>query len=275
MLRTEQQKKHGTKTASKKTEIAFLLAAVVVSFCVITRSTFLSSTVNRDLAFMPVNVSRNHQKHICFITAQFASSVTDTDRLFDVYKTVPNMSQSPFVHFFAFSNLADIQAPGWHVIVKDLGQYKRFITQSRWPKFQAFRDPFIQQSCDVVFYIDGIISPYDLLEDFQDEVQKILKSSVQFAQRVHGDGGGAEAEFKRIKRQKKDIMQNIKASLSWLQAQPDYDKNCTLMENNMFGYSIQSKAFQKAANFFWDHYSLEEDSWRGTFICTIVIFWYF
>ncbi|KAL3905708.1 MAG: hypothetical protein SGILL_009570 [Bacillariaceae sp.] len=89
-----------------------------------------------------------------------------------------------------------------------------------------------------------------------------MRSPFQFAQRLHSDGGGAEAEFKRIKRRKKDVKKNVQASLKWLRAQPDYNGTCTLWENNMFGYHIHSEVFQKAANVFWDRYSLEEDSWR-------------
>ena len=244
--------------------IAFLL-----SVSIIYRSTFLPTIASRDLAMLPIDAPYNtttqsSSKHICFITAQFASSVSETDRLFDVTNTIPNLSKSPYFHFYAFSNLADLNAPGWQVIARDLQQYKRLITQSRWPKFQAFRDPIIQQTCDVVFYIDGIISPYDMIDDFQTEAQRIMRSSIQFAQRLHSDGGGAEAEFKRIKRRKKDVKKNVEASLQWLRAQPDYNGTCTLWENNMFGYDVHSQAFQKAANFFWDHYSLEQDSWRGT-----------
>ena len=200
---------------------------------------------------------------VCFITSQFSSSRDKTDHLFDVRKTAPLLHKSPLYHFFAFSNLADLKAPGWEVVVKDLREYKRWITQSRWPKFLAFRDTTIRDTCQVVFYIDGILSPRDDLEIFQAESRRVMNSSIQLAQRIHPYGGGAEAEFDRIKLKKKDLKKNVNASLHWLQAQPDYDKNCALYENSIIGYSIDSAAFQKAANFFWSHYSKEEDSWRG------------
>ena len=261
-------KKHGVKEKSRKTAVMLLAAAFSLSVSAITRSAFLPTMATRDLGVMPIYLLQNEtnasNKRICFITAQFASSVSETDKLFDVTKTTPTLAQSPDYKFYAFSNLEDLKAPGWQVIVRDLQQYKRLITQSRWPKFQAFRDPTIQQSCDTVFYVDGIISPYDYVDEFQVEAQRITASSTQFAQRVHSDGGGAEAELQRIKRRKKDVKKNVQASLKWLRAQPDYNGTCTLWENNMFGYDIHSEAFQRAANFFWDRYSLELDSWRGT-----------
>lgn len=238
--------------------------ALVLSVLLVVRSTsFLQIGSNRELGFLPKVLYQPAPLHICFIASQFGADLSATDKLFDVNKTVPSMVLSPYYHFFAFSNLKDLKAPGWEVIVKDLGQYTRWITQSRWPKFQAYKEKIVQDTCEVVFYVDGVISPNDVPKEFQAEAQRILKSPVQFAQRLHSDGGGAEAEFGRIKRQKKDIKANIKASLQWLQSQPDYNKNCTLYENNMFGYSIHSQAFQQAANFFWDHYSKEQDSWRG------------
>ncbi len=239
-----------------------LSSALVISVVTVVRSAFLSPMMSRDLGIMPMTF-RDASIHICFITSQFASDRSNTDTLFNVNETVPSMAHSPYYHFFAFSNLENLDAPGWEVVVKDLPQFSRWITQSRWPKFQAFQESKIVANCQVVFYVDGIISPNDVPESFQTEARRILDSSVQFAQRLHPDGGGAEAEFVRIKRHRKDVKRNIRASLKWLQSQSDYDKNCTLYENNMFGYSIHSKAFKEAANYFWDHYSNENDSWRG------------
>jgi hypothetical protein len=57
-------------------------------------------------------------------------------------------------------------------------------------------------------------------------------------------------------------MSNINASKEWLLQQPDFDNNCSLYENRYFGYTPQSPYFQQASQFLWDHYSLEQDSWR-------------
>lgn len=199
---------------------------------------------------------------ICFITSQFSSSNDKTDHLFNVKKTCPLLNKSRYYHFFAFSNLADLKAPGWEIIVKDLRQYKRWITQSRWPKFLAFKEAKVQETCQVVFYIDGILSPKDDVELFQTEAMRIIHSKVQFAQRVHPYGGGAEAEFDRIRLKKKDLKTNINLSLRHLRNQSDYNPNCTLYENSIIGYATDSPKFIKVAKFFWDHYSKEQDSWR-------------
>jgi hypothetical protein len=130
-----------------------------------------------------------------------------------------------------------------------------------------------------VFYIDGIIIPQNDPAIFQQEAHRIydnddvdnddISNNVGFAQRIHPDGGGAEGEFRRIKRRRKDTVENVRASIRWLQNQADYDtkpeggaQNCTLYENSMFGYSTKSREFQRAADFFWNIYEKETLSWR-------------
>jgi hypothetical protein len=201
---------------------------------------------------------------ICFVTSQFSSSRNGTDHhLFDARKTTPRLHKSPLYHFFAFSNIVDLKASGWDIVMKDLRGYKRWTTQSRWVKFLAFRDVTIRENCEVVFFIDDNLSPKDDLELFQAESRRILDSPIQLAQRFHPDGGGAEGEFERILSKKKDLETNVHLSLQWLKAQQDYDKNCMLYDNSMFGYAMNSIAFKNAAYFFWHHYSKEEDSWTG------------
>jgi len=220
------------------------------------------STTTKQQAMNYYNPPSQTGISVCFITAQFSSSRQRTDHLYDAGKTTPRLYESPLYHFFAFTNLADLEAPGWEVVVQDLREYNRWITQSRWAKFLAFRHEIIREKCQVVFYIDGILSPKDDIELFQAESRRILDSPIQLAQRLHPYGGGAEAEMERIILKRKDVKKNVDASLQWLRAQGDYDKNCTLYENSMFGYAIDSVAFKKAAYFFWHHYSKEEDSWR-------------
>ena len=271
---------------------------------------------------------QQHLLKVCFITSQFSTSNNNTDRLFDVQQQVPDLYNSPsYYKFFVFTNLHDLKVPsgswrarssdcsdrsggncdddddddnghdngnndthGWRIILKqDLAtMYKRHITQSRWPKFQAFNEPMIQDECEVVFYIDGIIVPQNNPQLFQEEAHKIFydtkspsssNNRVRFAQRIHPDsnkptnndestsskgrgGGGAEGEFVRIRRHRKDTAENIRASIRWLRNQPDYNKNCTLYENSMFGYAVDSQPFQLAANYFWTIYSQETMSWR-------------
>jgi hypothetical protein len=82
------------------------------------------------------------QYEVCFVTSVYSSSANAADHP----PSVQDMKeQNPTFRFFAFTNLADLQAPGWTVLVKNLTRYKRFITQSRWAKFMAWTDPLVSQ----------------------------------------------------------------------------------------------------------------------------------
>jgi hypothetical protein len=250
-------KKRANKYGSKRgwiTPVVCVSLAVVFSVVAVVRSTFL---VHREFGIMPMTI-RNASIHICFVTSQFDSESSSTDKLFNVNQTVPSMAHSPYYHFFAFSNLVTLDAPGWEVVVKDLPQYSRWTTQSRWPKFQAFQESKILATCQVVFYVDNVISPIDVPQNFQREAQRILDSSHR-----HPDRDGFDVEFVTTPSHRNDTKRNIKTSGHWIQSQSDDDPNCHLFENTFFGYSIHSKTFKEAANYFWDHYSNENDSWRG------------
>ncbi|KAL3911574.1 MAG: hypothetical protein SGILL_007227 [Bacillariaceae sp.] len=185
------------------------------------------------------------------------------DKLPNIYISAPELAKSPSVRFFAFTNNEHFSAHGWEVVLKDFGlQYNRFITQSRWPKFQAHHEPIIQQQCTVVFYIDGNVVPKNSLQNFQEEARRILASESQLSQRKHQDNPTPEEEFQRILRGSKDIQPNVEKSLEWLHAQPDYSSDCQMYGNSNFGYAVNSKAYRQTADFFWSHYAKEEDSWR-------------
>jgi hypothetical protein len=243
---------------------ACLLAAFLFAMSSMYQVSHINNSV-RELEVQTINSWKDQYLiPICFVTAQFTTSAKRADKLFNPENRAVQLSQSPAVKFFAFTNLEDLEVPGWNVIVKDFGtQYKRFITQSRWPKFQGFKDPIIQQECKVVFYIDGNIVPKGSLMSFQNEARRILNSDVKLSQYKHSEpDNNPEWEFVRIIKHRKDIKENVRKSIQWLRSQPDYSLDCQMYENNRFGYAIDSKEFKDAANFFWDHYSKEEDSWR-------------
>lgn len=225
---------------------------------------------------------------ICFITAQYASSPENLDDLVNLRVEAPqffNDRNSDKYHFFAFTNHRDwiekkeiakpkkdkkasTQDNGWAILVQEFPPqtFQRFITQSRWPKFQGFRHEKIQQTCDVVFYMDGTVRPIGSPWKFQTEARRILDSSVQMTQELHPhaheDGGGIAGEMNRCRVKKKDIEANLNATLAWFHAQPDFSNDCVMYQNTFFGYGVNSPSFKAAADFAWGHFSLEKDSWR-------------
>ena len=232
---------------------------------------------------------------VCFITAQYASSAEQLDNLVNLRQEAPNLfSDSRFsdhFHFFAFTNQRDWiekqssankqkkpkkenggksinKDNGWTILVKEFPPetFRRFITQSRWPKFQGFRHEQIQKACDVAFYMDGTVRPVGSPWKFQIEARRILDSEVQLSQVLHPhadeDGGGIVGEVARCRKKKKDLESNLQKTMEWLEAQPDFTNDCTMYQNTFFGYAVKSPSFQKAADFAWGHFSLEKDSWR-------------
>ncbi|VEU37594.1 unnamed protein product [Pseudo-nitzschia multistriata] len=253
-----------------------------------------------------LSISTRPPVDICFVTAQYASSRDQLDNLVNLREEAPRFfsdRNSDHYRFFAFTNQKDWidELPGtepatststktnpntdantdaktktktkpkdngWTILVKEFPPhtFQRFITQSRWPKFQGFQHKQIVRSCDVVFYMDGTVLPIGSPWRFQTEARRILDSYVQLSQEPHPhqdeDGGGIAGEMSRCRRKGKDIESNLKATNDWFRAQPDFTNDCQLYQNTFFGYAVNSPFFRRAANFAWEHFSQEKDSWR-------------
>jgi hypothetical protein len=225
---------------------------------------------------------------ICFVSSIFAPTTKTADRPNDV--TSFTMKKPTSFHFFLYTNLEDLESPGWTKVLRKFN-YRRFITQSRWGKFMAWKDPEMK-ACQTIFHFDGHFKPTGLTH-LAKLAKSIKRSEFGLAQKLHkkSKGRSAIAEFDAVLKLKKDIKQNVNASIEWLQSQPDFYNNCTLYENAYFGKSIKcvlflscgaehpltpqcllyffhagydpsNLHFQEAAEYFWSRYSMEEDSWR-------------
>jgi hypothetical protein len=170
---------------------------------------------------------------ICFVSSIFAPDTKTADRPndFTKYRMVNNVS----FQFFLYTNLEDLTTPGWTKVLRNFS-YRRFITQSRWGKFMAWKDPEIKP-CQTIFYFDGFFTPGRSPKRFVQLAEQIKESEFGLAQKLHPAGRSAIGEFAEILRSKRDIKRNVKASIEWLQAQPDFHNNCTLYENSFFGKS--------------------------------------
>eukprot|EP00980_Cylindrotheca_fusiformis_P001442 scaffold345_cov134-Cylindrotheca_fusiformis.AAC.53 len=222
---------------------------------------FISGSYNKSLSFPSKTISPPRGDiPVCFVVCIFGKSVASLDKVQPVRET--KLLNHSSYNFFAYTNLPDWKVEGWTPVVKSFPQYRRFITQSRWPKFQAWKDPEIKEKCKVVFYMDSISNIKGTPDQFQEMAREILESKVGLAQYPHRGGGGAMKEFWRVARVRKDLPENIAASKAWLLNQSDFRANCTLYENRYFAYAVESPHFQQASDFLWNHYSLEQDSWR-------------
>jgi hypothetical protein len=213
---------------------------------------------------------RNHQIDICFVSSIFAGDLELADKPSDVSSVWLDTDYSTrnidtTFRFFLFTNLIDLPvSEGWIKIVKTNADlpYRRFITQSRWPKFMGWKDPQLK-GCRTVFYFDGHyqLNP-DRMHEFPLVAHQLEQSESGLAQIPHPGRRSPLEEFSKILFKHKDIPANVEASILWLQSQPDFDNRCAMYQNSYFGYDPHNPTWQEAVEFFWDRYSLEIDSWR-------------
>jgi hypothetical protein len=171
---------------------------------------------------------------ICFVSSIFAPTTKTADRPKNF--TDFDMGNTTSFQFFLYTNLEDLGSPGWTKVLRHFN-YRRFITQSRWGKFMAWKDPEMK-ACQTVFYFDGIFKPAQSSKRFVELAKQIRESEFGLAQRPHPSKASVFGEFNTILRSKKDIQKNVNASIEWLQAQPDFYNNCTMYVNAFFGKSI-------------------------------------
>jgi hypothetical protein len=172
---------------------------------------------------------------ICFVSSIFAPTIKTADRPNDFSSFQMENTTTSF-QFFLYTNLEDLESLGWTKVLRNFS-YRRFITQSRWGKFMAWKDPEMK-ACRTIFYFDGYFKPHRSPKRFTDLAKQIRESEFGLAQRPHTSKPSAIGEFEAILRLKKDITKNVNASIEWLQAQPDFYNNCTMYENTFFGKSI-------------------------------------
>jgi hypothetical protein len=191
-----------------------------------TLSTLYKSPQHQDSSLEPID--------ICFVSSIFAPTTKTADRPNDF--TNFQMENTTSFQFFLYTNLEDLDSPGWTKVLRNFN-YRRFITQSRWGKFMAWKDPEMK-ACQTIFYFDGYCKPGKYPKRFAQLAKQIRESEFGLAQKLHPQMPSAIGEFDSILFEKKDIKKNVNASIEWLQAQPDFYNNCTMYENLFFGKSV-------------------------------------
>jgi hypothetical protein len=213
--------------------IGSLLCYVTVSF-LLGVSTYQESVTLADTAAILPTTTRNEVASyrpydVCFVSCIYAKSKESADKPADVSAL---RQANPSFQYFLYTNLEDLDTPGWTKVVKNFS-YRRYITQSRWGKFMSWKDPEMQ-TCQTIFYFDGHFEPRKVSADvFRAEADSIRRSKFGLAQIKRGHS--IMDEFQMILEKKKDIPTNVEASMNWLQAQPDFNPQCTMYANCFFG----------------------------------------
>jgi hypothetical protein len=219
--------------SAKNIVVGILLCCVTVSFLfgisAYQESVTLADTAAKLPTTTPKEVASYQPYDVCFVSCIYAKTKESADKPADVSAL---SRANPSFRYFLYTNLEDMDTPGWTKVVKQF-TYRRYITQSRWGKFMSWKDPEMQ-ACQGIFYFDGHFEPRKVSADvFRAEADSIRKSKFGLAQLKRGHS--IMDEFKLILELKKDISTNVEASMKWLQAQPDFNPQCTMYANCFFG----------------------------------------
>ena len=235
-----------------------------------------SPTTNTD------NKDNFQEKKVCFINSVY--SPNPNSAAMDKVTNATVFSHEPNYKFYYFTNLINLETPGWTKILTSSGKHQhlpdsenvihinhdkifnnitRHITMSRYPKFMSWKYPFIRKHCGLVVYLDGYWSPQKGKSiKYKWLMNDVHKHPSGLWQVTHPFGNGIKAEMDRIVSGTKDTQQHVDMALKWFERQEDFDDNCTLYWNGVFAYDPTNLKFQQASTFFWNRFSLETDSWR-------------
>jgi hypothetical protein len=224
------------KTGRKNATFIYMVS-VVFALSIWTAFFFPSSDLLDSQAIVmidPQAPAKPGRTKICFVNSVFG---TNSHKAMDQPQNVTSLQlENPDYRFYYFTNMEEIVTPGWtKVIMKDL-KYQRHITMSRYPKFLGWKYQPIQNECGLVVYLDGYWKPRPLKTvKFRMLLRDLQVHKYGLFQVSHPFGNGLKAEFERIVSGTKDTQEHVDLSLKWLEAQPDFDDNCTLYWNGVFG----------------------------------------
>jgi hypothetical protein len=179
----------------------------------------------------------------CFVTSVFGISVEHSDRIVDVTELRTKYTNYEFI---MFTNLVDLDAEfkSWRKVLHLDTRKTRMITQSRYPKFLAWKETFIQKYCPVVFYMDATLTPSGSLDEFTQLKDQLLQFEEGLSQRPHGNT--FEKELNAIVRYGKDTREHTDLTREWVHSQPDYrlwNQSAHVYLNRFFGEEISSLLF--------------------------------
>jgi hypothetical protein len=186
---------------------------------------------------------QDEPKKLCFVTSIFGESLRRADKP----SHVKDLVDCARYRFYIFTNLWDLKPQGWTKLAK-YGFYKlpysRMITNSRYGKFLAWKEPEVRQSCRAVFYMDGYVKPrLEESDKFYALAHNLTTNPTQdynnpgLAQVLHPAFQGLSIKeiFEGIVGRQKDMPEHTNLTFNWLQSQPDYQTHLPYYLNKFFG----------------------------------------
>ena len=286
---THRQTNRTTNQYQHITLLAFLLVTAWTIMFWMTRIGFDSTNVSFGI-LMAEDTKLEIEKKICVTSCGFSFEQKSMDNVMNVTE----WSGDDRLKFYFFSNLDFIQyvpfidcidmkvhhgpfSPyflflplfltlfrsdlGWENLIFFEPQYRRMITQSRWPKFMSWNHPIIDKNCKTVFYLDAATRPTsaDFVSFLIDLSTTVLNSQEKFVVAPHPHSRSITQEFKAILRSRKDIAKNVDASMAWLKEQSDFKDETAIYQLTYFMFATHSVHWRNLTSFFWSHYSEEID----------------
>jgi hypothetical protein len=203
----------------------------------------------------------------------FANSTEQADRVGDVTHL---RSANPDFQYYGFTNLVDLEMPGWEKIVQDDLPYKRLITQSRYAKFVSWKVEKIRDNCGVVFYSDGHLLPKaNATRLFRMEAMRVRESTDGFAQWKHKSLKNYNRLIWSIMKYRKDTKDNIQRTMLQLERLATFDdyreSKTTIYWNQCLAYNPNNPYYVDISERFWQLYSAEDGTHRDQLLWSYVI----
>jgi len=195
--------------------------------------------------------SSKHKK--CFISSCFVGSHFHKP---DIPSTFPRMKG---YDYFLFTNIDKKHfKTSWSIINIDFNNTCKSITQSRYPKFQGWKQ---LKNYDIIIYCDAYLRPIENAKVWDKIVMQTVHSKNGIVQSPHPIRKCPYMECQEIVKAKKDSVENIRKTLQ-LFKEHKLEKDCGLWENVCFCYYTRNVNVQTLFNKLWEIYSSEKYTHR-------------
>ena len=223
-----------------------------------------------ELVVVPPHDPSVIQYEACFVTSVFANSTDEADRVGDVSHL---REANPNFQYYAFTNLVDLEMPGWEKIVQANLPYQRFITQSRFAKFVSWKVDEVRENCGVVFYSDGHLIPKaNATHLFRVEAMRIRESKYGLAQWKHPTLTNYKRLTSSIVMYRKDTKENVRKTIRQLASFDDFkEKGTNIYWNQCLAYDPNNPYYVGLSQRFWDMYAKEYGTYRDQLLWSYII----
>jgi hypothetical protein len=295
-LHSESSKHHGNNLISRLVcrhihRIRIPLRGLMRTFIV---ALFLVVFVPSLIEIIPKTYQTKHcpsttgiQKHpqqqdICFVTCIFGQNISEVDQPANVEWYVNHWCN---VQFLLVTNLPTLPAQGWTKIVhqgrtlsnsNSTSRSRNFIMESREAKFLGWKVlPKVSEQCAAVVYMDGYLQPkrswwwwwwsqQSTLAKFHDVVDQVKHHPWGLSQvkQAYFNGLSTTTILQNLIRDRKDTIDHVNATLSWLKQQDDYEEVMTYYLNKYFAYDPNNANFRRLSTWFWEQYTTYGGLWR-------------